>query len=171
MKQPQFKRRPVQSHQPSLLMPSNKTRPPTGTKKRQKCCLGKTRQDKKHLKNLLHSLFFLEELEQLSVRTGIAVNDLIKGFTHTWRCLGYKVNPKSSPGEAPESHPQILAAKPSLIPTFWRGLDRILTANLQNNKLWCRINLPFVDNKNWAAFFWGNHLILLIFSSISKLFK
>lgn len=32
-------------------------------------------------------------------------------------------------------------------------------------------HLPLVDNKNWAAFFWGNHLILLIFSSISKLFK
>lgn len=34
-----------------------------------------------------------------------------------------------------------------------------------------KLHLPLVDNKNWAAFFWGNHLILLIFSSISKLFK
>lgn len=34
-----------------------------------------------------------------------------------------------------------------------------------------KVSLPFVDSRKWAAFCCGNHLILLIFSSISRLFK
>ena len=35
----------------------------------------------------------------------------------------------------------------------------------------CVCDRPLVESRNWAAFFCGSHLILLIFSSISKLLR